>query len=90
MANLGHELADQSETLRSRIAEVFAQWRKRYAACFKQAQEAGEIPKHLNVEVRAEFYLSAWEGAVLQVKVMRNVEPFKRFIQVMFEEVLKQ
>lgn len=89
MGNIGQELADQSEVFRSRIAEVFTGWREQYAVCLRQAQQAGEIAQHLDVEVIAEFYVSGWEGAVLQGKVTRSIIPFRRFIQLMFEQVLK-
>ncbi len=89
MGNIGQELADQSEIFRSRIAAVFSGWRELYAACLKQAQKAGEIAQHLDIEAIAEFYVSGWEGAVLQGKLTRSTVPVRRFIQLMFEQVLK-
>ena len=89
IGNIGQELADQSEIFRSRIAAVFSGWREQYAACLKQAQQAGEIAQHLDVEAIAEFYVSGWEGAVLQGKLTRSTVPVRRFIQLMFEQVLK-
>lgn len=71
------------------MAEVFTEWRGYYENCFREAQQVGELAQHLDVEAIADFYLSAWEGAMLQAKVTRSILPFKRFAQVMFEQVLK-
>jgi TetR/AcrR family transcriptional repressor of nem operon len=89
VGNIGQELADQNDVFRSRVAEVFTDWRQHYAGCLRQAQQVGELAQHLDVEVLADFYLSAWEGAILQVKVTRSIVPLRRFIQLMFEQVLK-
>jgi TetR/AcrR family transcriptional regulator, transcriptional repressor for nem operon len=89
VGTLGQELANQNDMFRSRVAEVFTEWREHYENCFREAQQVGELAQHLDVETIADFYLSAWEGAMLQVKVRRSILPFKRFIQVMFEQVLK-
>lgn len=89
VGNIGQELADQNEAFRLRVAEVFTEWREHYANCLLQAQQQGELAQHLDVEALADFYLSAWEGALLQVKVTRSILPFKRFVSVMFEQVLK-
>lgn len=89
VGNIGQELADQNDVFRSRVAEVFTEWREHYANCLREAQQVGELAQHLDVEAIADFYLSAWEGALLQVKVTRSLLPLKRFTQVMFEQVLK-
>lgn len=89
IGNIGQELADQSEVFRLRIAEVFTDWREHYEKCLRQAQQFGELAQHLDVEAIADFYLSGWEGAMLQVKVTRSILPLRRFIQLMFEQVLK-
>jgi TetR/AcrR family transcriptional repressor of nem operon len=84
IGNLSQEMADQSEVFRARLDEIFRGWVARYAQCLREAQEAGEIPDHLDVEELAEFWLNGWQGAVLRAKTIRNTGPLRTFQNVMF------
>jgi TetR/AcrR family transcriptional regulator, transcriptional repressor for nem operon len=83
------EAAPQSEMLRTRLAEIFAEWRARFAACIAEGQGAGEIDATFAPEELAEFLLSSWEGAILRMKVERNAEPLDRFKRIAFATVFK-
>jgi len=89
LGNLGQELADQNEIFRSRLQEIFARWRQRFAECLKQAQEAGEISSSFDVRELAEYCLSSWEGAILQMKITKSVVPLKAFMNITFGYVFK-
>jgi TetR/AcrR family transcriptional regulator, transcriptional repressor for nem operon len=84
------EAAPQSELLRTRLAEIFAEWREPFAACIAEAQAAGEIAKTFAPHDLAEFLLSSWEGAILRMKITRNAEPLERFKRVVFATVFKE
>jgi TetR/AcrR family transcriptional regulator, transcriptional repressor for nem operon len=84
------EAAPQSEMLRTRLAEIFAEWRSPFAACIAEGQGAGEIATTFAPEDLAEFLLSSWEGAILRMKVERNAEPLERFKRVVFATVFKE
>ena len=84
------EAAPQSEMLRTRLAEIFAEWRLPFAACIAEAQGAGEIAKTFASEDLADVLLSSWEGAILRMKVERNAEPLERFKRIVFATVLKE
>ena len=84
------EAAPQSEMLRTRLAEIFAEWRSPFAACIAEGQEAGEIARTFAPEDLAEFLLSSWEGAILRMKVERNVEPLERFKRIVFATMFKE
>jgi len=83
------EAAPQSEVLRTRPAEIFAEWRIPFAACIAQAQAAGEIATFAPEEI-AEFLLSSWEGAILRMKVARSAEPLERFKRITFATVFNE
>jgi TetR/AcrR family transcriptional regulator, transcriptional repressor for nem operon len=83
------EAAPQSEVLRARLAEIFAEWRAPFTACIGEGQEAGEIAATFAPEELAEFLLSSWEGAILRMKVERSAEPLERFKHIAFSTVLK-
>ena len=84
------EAAPQSEMLRARLAEIFAEWRSPFAACIAEGQGAGEIDGTFAPDDLAEFLLSSWEGAILRMKVERNAEPLERFKRIVFMTVFKE
>ncbi len=84
------EAAPHSEALRARLAEIFAEWRAPFAACIAEGQGAGEIADTFAADELAEFLLSAWEGAILRMKVERNAEPLERFKRIVFATVFKE
>jgi TetR/AcrR family transcriptional regulator, transcriptional repressor for nem operon len=84
------EAAPQSEMLRTRLAEIFAEWRSPFAACIAEGQATGEIAATFAPEDLADFLLSSWEGAILRMKVERNAEPLERFKHIVFATVFKE
>jgi TetR/AcrR family transcriptional regulator, transcriptional repressor for nem operon len=84
------EAAPQSELLRVRLAEIFAEWRVPFAACIAEGQAAGEIDESFAPEDLAEFLLCSWEGAILRMKVERTAEPLERFKRIAFATVFKE
>jgi TetR/AcrR family transcriptional regulator, transcriptional repressor for nem operon len=84
------EAAPQSEMLRTRLAEIFVEWRAPFAACIAEGQAAGEIEATFAAEELAEFLLSSWEGAILRMKVERDAGPLERFKRIAFATVLKE
>jgi len=36
----------------------------------------------------AKFILSGWEGAILQAKVAKSIEPMETFVTILFDRVL--
>jgi TetR/AcrR family transcriptional regulator, transcriptional repressor for nem operon len=83
------EAAPQSEMLRTRLAEIFAEWRLPFTECIAEGQATGEIAAIFAPEDLAEFLLSSWEGAILRMKVERNAGPLERFKRIAFSTVLK-
>ena len=84
------EAAPQSEVLRTRLIEIFAEWRSPFAACIAEGQATGEIARTFAPHDLAEFLLSSWEGAILRMKVERNAEPLERFKRIVFATVFKE
>jgi TetR/AcrR family transcriptional regulator, transcriptional repressor for nem operon len=84
------EAAPQSEMLRTRLAEIFAEWRSPFAACIAEGQATGQIAATFAPEELAEFLLSSWQGAILRMKVERNAAPLERFKRIAFATVFKE
>jgi TetR/AcrR family transcriptional repressor of nem operon len=88
-ANLGQELADQSEEFRQKLADIFLSWTGHFERCLGEAREAGEIPEDISPEHMAEFFLSGFEGALLISKVKKSSLPLRNFITIFFERLLQ-
>jgi TetR/AcrR family transcriptional repressor of nem operon len=84
------EAAPQSEMIRTRLTEIFREWRAPFAACIAEGQAANEIVSTFSPDELADFLLSSWEGAILRMKVERNPEPLERFKRIAFSTVLKE
>ena len=89
IGNLGQELADVNERFRSRLEEVFALWKDRFADCLKEAQAKGQLSADLDPGQVAGFILASWEGAILRSKVMKSTQPMKDFIDIAFTSILR-
>jgi TetR/AcrR family transcriptional repressor of nem operon len=88
-ANLGQEMADQSEDFRCRLAEIFRSWLCHFGNCIRDGQDSGEISSEMSSDSIAEFFLSGFEGALLISKVMKTSDPLRNFMHVFFESFLR-
>lgn len=88
IGNLAQELSAQNEIFRDRLNRVFAEWERYFAQCLQAAYEAGEISN--SYHDLAEFILSGWEGAILQAKVTKSVEPMQTFVEILFARILSK
>ncbi|WP_141578204.1 TetR/AcrR family transcriptional regulator [Actinomadura sp. WMMA1423] len=89
VGNLSLESAEHSEAIRTRLAEIFAEWRAPFARCLEQAAAQGRITLTVPAADLADFLLASWQGAILRMKVERTPEPLHRFKDVVFTTVLR-
>lgn len=90
IGDLSLEAAGSSELLRTRLAEIFAEWRMPFAACIRKAQQSGEIDSEFEPEELADFLLASWQGAILRMKVDRTPKALERFKAIAFKTVFKE
>ncbi|NEI72373.1 TetR family transcriptional regulator [Rhizobium lusitanum] len=81
------EAAPQSDLLRERLLEIFAEWSAPFAACIAEGQKSGDIASTFPPDDLAEFLLGGWEGAILRMKVSRDAKPLERFKTIMLSIV---
>ena len=86
IGNMGQELGGLDDEFRQRIPRVFGDWAESLAACLREAQHAGE--RNAGVDRLAAFFWFSWEGAILQAKSERFLQPIEQFRDVMFHKVL--
>ncbi|MEL6496522.1 MAG: TetR family transcriptional regulator C-terminal domain-containing protein, partial [Cyanobacteria bacterium J06623_7] len=89
IGNLAQELSAQNEVFRDRLKQIFAEWEDYFYQCLQAAVQAGEIATTDRANIKlAKFILSSWEGAILQAKVTKSVQPMKIFVSVLFDRLL--
>lgn len=74
IGNLALELADPDPPVRERIARNFAQWIDAVEACLEDARD--RFPADCDLHALAVYVLTTMEGAVMQARAARSVEPF--------------
>ncbi|TYO66389.1 TetR family transcriptional regulator [Bradyrhizobium hipponense] len=90
IGDLSLEATGSSEMLRTRLAEIFAEWRMPFAACIAEAQTRNEIASNFKPEELADFLLASWQGAILRMKVDRNPDALERFKTIAFQTVFRE
>ena len=83
IGNLSLELADTSERLRAHLDAVIKNLITRIEACLHEAHADQSISADLDTGDAARFIFHAFEGAILHMKVERNIEPYRTFRRYM-------
>jgi TetR/AcrR family transcriptional repressor of nem operon len=84
------ETTSHSEILRTRLEQIFQEWRVPFATCIAEAKAIGEIDSTFDPTDLAEFLLASWEGAILRMKVERSPAALERFKTIAFQTVFKE
>jgi TetR/AcrR family transcriptional repressor of nem operon len=84
VGNLGAEVED-SAACREALRIAFDDWRDRFAAALGRAQEQGTVREDLAATALADLLVDAWEGAVIRMKVQRNVEPLRQVLRQLLD-----
>lgn len=88
MGNLGAELSDSSEPLRSALTQRFKGWHQAIAALLREGQEAGDLNAAIDPDQTARFLVSSWEGTLLQMKISKSDQPIEDFLELAFVPLL--
>ncbi|MBY0404593.1 MAG: TetR family transcriptional regulator C-terminal domain-containing protein, partial [Cyanobacteria bacterium] len=86
---LAHELASQSESIKEALDQMYHRWMEEYLVCFKEAQECGEFPPHLDLNILVENYGMALQGAIAEAKVVRSLKSFQVVHWLYFTQIGK-
>jgi TetR/AcrR family transcriptional repressor of nem operon len=87
--NFTAEASDNSEVIRLRLLEIFAEVQRCMAYCLKAAVKAGEFPAGFKCAKIAAFMVSSLQGANLLAKAQRSPAPVERFKHVLFSTILR-
>ncbi|MFZ6644585.1 TetR family transcriptional regulator C-terminal domain-containing protein [Undibacterium sp. TJN25] len=86
--NLTAEASDQSEPIRRRLTQIYAEVQQAIAYCLTAAIKTGELPPDFDSGKIAGFILSSLQGAILMAKAQDSAEPIDSFRQVLFSAFL--
>jgi len=90
IGNLSQEMGDLSTAFREKLKYALDSLTTIYADALMLAQEAGEIPRDLDVHDTARFIVSSWHGALIHMKAVKGAEPLENHIRFIFDHVLKR
>jgi TetR/AcrR family transcriptional repressor of nem operon len=79
IGNLSLELADTNERLRVHLEGVIEKLITQIELCLKEAKRDKSLPTSLNTADTARLIFHGFEGAILHMKVVKNIEPFRSF-----------
>lgn len=79
IGNLALEVSDDLPRAREKIAKNFEGWRKWVRQCLDDA--AGRLPGDLDRERLAVFVLTVMEGAVMQARAHRSLQPYDASVE---------
>lgn len=83
IGNLAGEVADTHPLVRAAIEALFQRWRGFIEECFRRAQS--RLPSHADPADLAVFFLAVMEGAVMQARVAKSLEPFETSVRLLRE-----
>lgn len=87
IGNFAAEIASSSPLCRKSLMAAQRGWRERLAGLITAGQAAGEIRLDIDVRTLSALTWSAWEGALLRVKVEGEVTPLRDTTNLMLDKI---
>ncbi|MBP0578500.1 TetR family transcriptional regulator C-terminal domain-containing protein [Labrys sp. LIt4] len=87
--NFAAESSSDSEAIRLKLLDIFAESRRAMSYCLEAAVRLGKLPKGFDCHEAAAFILSSLQGAFLAAKTERTPEPVERFKKFLFASILR-
>lgn len=80
IGSLCHEKADDSQPIGYAASAILKRSGELLAECLEQARQCGELNPEQDCVALASFIGAAWEGALLRMKIDRQIAPLRVFI----------
>lgn len=87
VGNMALELADHSAGVRAELARIMDRWTELIASCLRLDGD-GLLGGAGTPEDLAVTLIEAWEGAVMQGRILRRREPYDRFANMVVPRLL--
>lgn len=82
LGNLAQIMASRNEALRVAVARAFEQWEEDIRQVLREAQEAQELARDLDLAETAALIIESYEGALIRAKTLGSRAPLERFRMV--------
>jgi len=89
IGNLGQEMGDLSTAFQLRLQQSIDGLAAALKKVLLEAQRNGDLAHSVDCGEMAYFIISAWQGAMIRMKVMKNGEPLKLFHKYVFTQLLR-
>jgi TetR/AcrR family transcriptional repressor of nem operon len=89
IGNLSQEMSDLSEPIREKLQEAYSKMRSSIRDCLIEAKELGQIDARWNIDDLAVFVLNSWEGALMDMKLSKSIQPLMAFKNIIFNFIVK-
>jgi TetR/AcrR family transcriptional repressor of nem operon len=89
IGNLMQEMSDLNATFREKISEVYFEMHKGILQLLEEALAKGDINADTDTLQTAQFIIDAWEGAIMHMKLVKDIKPLAVFKKMVFERILK-
>ena len=90
VGNLSQEMADLSPAFREKLQEAIDRMADAYSTVLLEAREAGEVSPEMDAKETAYFIIAGWHGALIRMKVTKNIEPLENHYRFVFEHLLSK
>lgn len=78
--NIGCELSDNDELVRTKLDTFFNTLSERFVPCIKEGQEKSQITTRMKARELADFLIANWEGSLLRMKTTRSQKALDLFV----------
>ena len=90
IGNLAQEMGDLSSAFRKKLSEAMEAMVEVYSRVLAEAQRAGEISAHLDIDAAAYFIVAGWHGAIIQMKLLKDLAPLENHLKFILDCILKK
>lgn len=88
VSKICHEMAENSDPIRDAATRLYEKIKAPLEKCLKEAKKEGWDCKGIEPAYYAEFFLSSWYGALVQMKSTGNTRPLKVYYKIMTQVLL--
>ncbi len=89
IGNLAQEMGDLNDSFREKLKSVLDKMKTNIVQCLEEARQQGDLSPALDIFNLSDFIVSSWQGALLQMKVMKTTAPVRNFERILFDSLLK-
>ncbi len=89
IGNLAAEISEASDLCRQKMHQATKAWKNRVSDYIRQGQSQGTIRNDISANALTDFIWNAWEGALLNMKIVESTAPVKECVRLLFDFFLK-